>query len=128
MGKVSGQNFVIRFLLITLRIGEKFSQMTRTQELQGIGKNETYHENQLVELYKLVYIPFKTERHTWGQWRTQKFFKGWAQLFEGWAHHSKKKFLLRKFFFPVPPSSTFSSQGVGPVPFGPPSAYATGTV
>ena len=66
MGKVSGQNFVIRFLLITLRIGEKFSQMTRTQELQGIGKNETYHENQLVELYKLVYIPFKTERHTWG--------------------------------------------------------------
>jgi hypothetical protein len=31
-----------------------------------MGKNETYHGNQLVELYKLVYIPIKTETHTWG--------------------------------------------------------------
>ncbi|CAF1445173.1 unnamed protein product [Adineta ricciae] len=29
-----------------------------------MGKNKTYHKNQLVELYKLVYIPFKTETHT----------------------------------------------------------------
>jgi hypothetical protein len=31
-----------------------------------MGKNETYHENQLVELYKIGYIPIKTARHTWG--------------------------------------------------------------
>ena len=28
-------------------------------------KNETYYEKQLVELYKVVYIPLKTETHTW---------------------------------------------------------------
>jgi hypothetical protein len=31
-----------------------------------MGRNGTYHENQLVELYKLVHIPIKTETHTWG--------------------------------------------------------------
>ncbi len=31
-----------------------------------MGRNGTYHENQLVELYKLVYIPIETETHTWG--------------------------------------------------------------
>ncbi len=35
-------------------------------EWSSARKNETYHENQLVKLYKLVYIPFKTETHTWG--------------------------------------------------------------
>ena len=30
-----------------------------------MGKNGTYHKNQLVELYNLVYIPFKTETQTW---------------------------------------------------------------
>ena len=30
-----------------------------------MGKNEIYHENQLVELYKLVYTPLKTETHIW---------------------------------------------------------------
>ncbi|CAF1108277.1 unnamed protein product [Adineta steineri] len=31
-----------------------------------MGKNKLYHETQLVELYKLGYIPLKTEIHTWG--------------------------------------------------------------
>ena len=31
-----------------------------------MGENGTYHKNQLVELYKLIYIPFKTKTHTWG--------------------------------------------------------------
>jgi len=39
MGKVSGQNLIIRFLHIILAIGGKFSKTARTQEVQGMGMN-----------------------------------------------------------------------------------------
>jgi hypothetical protein len=39
MGKVSGQNLIIRFLHISLAIGGKCSKTTRTQEVQGMGTN-----------------------------------------------------------------------------------------
>ncbi|CAF4489476.1 unnamed protein product [Rotaria socialis] len=31
-----------------------------------MGKYEAYHKTQLIELYKLEYVPLKTETHTWG--------------------------------------------------------------
>ncbi len=39
MGKVSGQNLIIRFVHIILVIGGKCSKTTRTQEVQGMGTN-----------------------------------------------------------------------------------------
>jgi hypothetical protein len=39
MGKVSGQNLIIRFLHISLAIGGKCNKTTRTQEVQGMGTN-----------------------------------------------------------------------------------------
>ncbi len=37
-----------------------------TLQSQAMWKDAVYYSGQVIELYKLVYVPFKTDGHNWG--------------------------------------------------------------
>jgi hypothetical protein len=82
------------------------------------GKNAIYHENQLIELYKLAWVRFQTARHTWGpslvRFKRVSGFRKFPTLQYIFVSESKE-FILRVWpnftsSHPIPQCWTFRNQ------------------
>jgi hypothetical protein len=60
-----------------------------TLQSQAMGKDAVYYSGQLIELYKLVYVPFKTEGHSWGPFLVSKLEIDYDSLFSPLHPHSQ---------------------------------------
>ena len=65
MNEVSGPKFVIQFSRICPATDQKSSKTVIPQEEQSMGIVPIETFSSLINFYKLVYIRFKTVRHTW---------------------------------------------------------------